>query len=362
MIPNANGGLHVGLGVEPTVSYSSEEKVKMLISVFWIIRKTFIIYGGIILDIIRNIIADYEKIVKTSIQIPLNDGDKIQFSFQPQDLPHLLGLQHLVDNPILFEYSQNRLSASELYKRMCGNGEDAINPDEFEESEYFEGIYNTRIKYFSSELLLDIIQTRQIVKFDPSRIKHFTSKLDKIEYLFWKRYKDKDNNYGYFGVGFMFTGKKSDINYPNTFFFRLDSDYIRDQKGVLPCSIMKKDKEGVITFEIYWEQVWQGMKKNPHYKKLKKLYAMESGVLNVEAIESSIDADMKTHYELLQLDALDKIYLPYMKEDFRWTNEEKRYILKMTKNTSVDLKPNEVKQLLNEYRQKEKIMRSKQIP
>ena len=26
VIPNANGGLHVGLGVEPTVSYSSEEK------------------------------------------------------------------------------------------------------------------------------------------------------------------------------------------------------------------------------------------------------------------------------------------------------------------------------------------------
>lgn len=43
MIPNANRGLHVGLGVEPTVSYSSEEKVKMLISVFWVSRETFII-------------------------------------------------------------------------------------------------------------------------------------------------------------------------------------------------------------------------------------------------------------------------------------------------------------------------------
>ena len=31
MTPNANGGLHVGLGVEPTVSYSSEERQKMLI-------------------------------------------------------------------------------------------------------------------------------------------------------------------------------------------------------------------------------------------------------------------------------------------------------------------------------------------
>ena len=27
--------------------------------------------------------------------------DIIMFTFNPQDLPHLLGLQHLVDNPIL---------------------------------------------------------------------------------------------------------------------------------------------------------------------------------------------------------------------------------------------------------------------
>ena len=53
------------------------------------------------MDIIKNIIADYEKLIKTSIQIPLSNGDTIRFTFNPQDLPHLLGLQHLVDNPIL---------------------------------------------------------------------------------------------------------------------------------------------------------------------------------------------------------------------------------------------------------------------
>lgn len=304
------------------------------------------------MNIIKNIIVDYEKLIKTQIQIPLNNGDMIKFAFKPQDLPHLLGLQHLVDNPILFEYSEKRLSATELYERMCSNGDDAIDPDEFEKSLYFDDIYNGRIQYFSSELILDIIQARQIVKFDYKKIKNFSTKLDKIEYMFWKRYKDKNNNFGYFGIGFMSSGKNSDINYPNTFFFRMDDDYVCYQEKVLPYSIMKKDKMGVKTFEIYWEQVWESLKKNSHYKKLKEQYIMEDGTFDIESLETCTNEEILKHYELLRLDALDKIYLPYMKNDFRWTNDEKRHILKKMKTEHRDLMPNEIKNLLNEYKQK----------
>ena len=314
-------------------------------------RRHLLFYGGIDLNIIRDIIEDYEKLIKTNIQIPLSNGDTIKFTFNPQDLPHLLGLQHLVDNPVLFEYSEKRLSASDLYKRMCSVGEDAVDTDEFEKSIYFDEIYNGRIRYFSSEMILDIIQARQIVKFDSAKIKNFPTKLDKIEYMFWKRYKDKNNNYGYFGIGFMASGKASDINYPNTFFFRLDNEYICYQEVVLPYSILKKDKNGVKFFEIYWDQVWQGLEKNKHYRKLKNEYAQEDGRIDNVAIERSSDANILKHYELLQLDALDKIYLPYMKEDFRWTNNEKRLILQKLKETGKDLLPSEVKQLLSEYKQ-----------
>lgn len=315
-------------------------------------RRHLLFYGGKNLNIIKNIIADYEKLIKTNIQIPLSNGDIIKFTFNPQDLPHLIGLQHLVDNPILFEYNEKRLSATDLYIRMSSEGEDAIDTDEFEKSIHFEEIYEGRIKHFSSVLILDIIQARQIVKFDPAKIKNFPTKLEKIEYMFWKRYKDKDNNYGYFGIGFMASGKASDINYPNTFFFRLDDEYICCQEVVLPYSFMKKDKNGTRIFEIYWEQVWRGLEKNKHYKKLKKVYSLGDGTLDIDAIEKCTDANVLKHYELLQLDALDKIYIPYMKEDFRWTNDEKIFVLQKIKEESKDLLPNEVKQLLNEYRQK----------
>lgn len=302
------------------------------------------------MNIIRNIITDYEKLIKTNIQIPLNNGDMIKFTFNPQDLPHLLGLQHLVDNPILFEYSEKRLSATDLYNRMCSDGEDAVDIDEFEKSEYFDELYNGRIQYFSSDMILDIIQAKQIVKFDYTKIKNFSTKLNKLEYMFWKRYKDKNDNYGYFGIGFMASGKSNDINYPNTFFFRLDDEYICHQEKVLPYSIMKNDKFGAKMFEIYWEQVWESLRKNNHYKKLKNKYVMEDGTIDVQTLETCVDVEILKHYELLQLDALDKIYLPYMKKDFRWTNDEKRFILKKIKCQNRDLMPNEIKHLLNEYK------------
>lgn len=304
------------------------------------------------MNIIKNIITDYEKLIKMNIQIPLSNGDIIKFTFNPQDLPHLLGLQYLVDNPILFEYSEKRLSATDLYNKMCGEGEDAIDINKFEESIHFAEIYEGRIKYFSSKMILDIIQARQIVKFDPAKVKNFSTKLEKIEYMFWKSYKDKDNNYGYFGIGFMASGKKTDINYPNTFFFHLDDEYVCNQEIVLPYSFMRKDKDGTKIFEIYWDEVWKGLWKNSHYKKLKKDYLLEDGNLDVSSIESSSDADVLKHYELLQLDALDAIYLPYMNEFFRWTNDEKRFVLQKIKEVKKDFLPGEIKQLLNEYRQK----------
>ena len=115
---------------------------------------------------------------------------------------------------------------------------------------------------------------------------------------------------------------------------------------------MKKDKNGVKTFEIYWEQVWEALRKNNHYKKLKNKYVLENGTLNLVALESCTDEVILTHYRLLQLDALDKIYLPYMKEGFRWSNDEKSFILEKIKSEKRDLMPNEVRHVLNEYRQK----------
>lgn len=304
------------------------------------------------MNIIKAIIADYENLIKTTVQIPLDNGDMIKFSFRPQDLPHLLGLQHLVDNPYLFEYNQKRLSATELYRRMCSKTEDAIDVDEFEKSRYFQNLYDGRIKYFSSKLILDIISAKQIVKFDPSKIKDFSTKLEKVQYMFWKKYEDVDHNYGYFGVGFMASGNKTDGNYPNTFFFRMDNDYIRMQKMVLPYSMLKRDKKGNVEFNIYWDEIRFCLRKNNHYKKLLKEHSLQNGELDWNETEKCCEKECRKHFELLKLDSLNMIYLPYMDQAFRWTNDEKRYILKLMESQKKNFLPEDIKMFLNIYRQK----------
>ncbi|MBP7349322.1 MAG: hypothetical protein KA965_11635 [Butyrivibrio sp.] len=304
------------------------------------------------MGIIRNIICDYENLIKTQITIPLESGDIIEFEFHPQDLPHLLGLQHLVDNPVLFEYSQKRLSATDLYKGMC-NGN--IDVDEFEKSSYFEELFQNRIKYFSSAMIMDIIRARQIVEFDPKKIKDFVTKMSDLSYIFWKLIRDENNNYGYFGVGFMARGNKFDRNYPNTFFFRSDNQYIFNQKIAIPMSLMITDRMKRVILEIYWEEIRASMYHNPHYKYLNSSatgICDEFGKIKQEEIYKCEDENIKRHYQLLRTDELNKAYLPYMDDGFRWTNDEKCYILaKIDQNNKV-LYPKEINVLLNKYRQK----------
>lgn len=75
------------------------------------------------MNIIKEIIDDYESLIHTKIKIPLNNGDVINFTFQKEDLPHLLGLQHLIDIPILSKYNRKQLNANDLYNQMCNNEE-----------------------------------------------------------------------------------------------------------------------------------------------------------------------------------------------------------------------------------------------
>lgn len=134
----------------------------------------------------------------------------------------------------------------------------------------------------------------------------------------------------------------------------MDDEYINNQEQVFPYSFMKKDKQGSRTFEIYWDEVWLGLRKNVHYRKLNPKYVTEDGMIAEYLLDESDDEEAKRHYELLQLDALDCIYLPYMKDSFRWTNDEKRHIWNRVKESGRDYLLSEIIQLLNEYRQRKK--------
>ena len=117
-------------------------------------------------------------------------------------------------------------------------------------------------------------------------------------------------------------------------------------------SFMKKDKEGTLFFQIYWNEVIQSMKSNPHYKKLKKKYLSENESLDIEQIEVNNQEEDLNEYMQLQLDMLHKVYQPYMKSDFRWSNSEKKFVFQKMLDKKKEFYPNEIKMLLNEYRQR----------
>lgn len=305
-----------------------------------------------------NIIDDYERLVKTEVKIPLDDFMLIDFIFKPNHLPHLLGLNKLVDIPILLDYKNKKKTALEIYN---GIREGSIDGETFKTSKYYQEVYDNKLKYFSSERIMSLIRSTEIIKFNPNKIKNFTTKLDKVDYLFFELIGQTDTGYAHFGIAFTNENNK---NQPNTFFVRHDDDYVKGQTFVYPNSIYLKDRDRNIRFKIYWQNIRKnlGNKKNKHYKELNKLaekygYEIEklskediirlkeiSTIENIEEINK-----IERHFRLLRLDEVKLAYISYIPEANTWNNKQKQYLVENIDNAEVDILPNAIKKILNEF-------------
>lgn len=158
------------------------------------------------MDLLEQILEDYEKLIKTKIKIPLSNGDAIEFTFNNNNLPHLLGLQYLVDIPELGRYANKELSANNIFMMLKNKN---IVESDLRKSNYFDSIYNERIKYFSSNTILNIIKTGKIVKFSVKKVKNITSCLDKIDYMLWNKSKLDNGQWCHLGIGFSTENRKN---------------------------------------------------------------------------------------------------------------------------------------------------------
>jgi hypothetical protein len=289
-------------------------------------------------------IKEYCDLINIKYTISLCNNEKIDFTFKGEHLPHLMGLNHLVDIPILEKYSNNEVSANYIFKNLINKN---ININVLEKSKYYDEIYENKLKYFNIKSLLEPMK---IIKFDPFTVKNFVPKIDKVSYMFWD-YIEKENSYGHFGIGFQFT---NGFYFPNTFFFRNNKDYIEGQKEVFPSSLYIKPINKNDDFKIYWTNVRKNMNKNTHYKYLRRNETTINKKVD-EIKKRDIDlvdkADIKRHFELLRLDEIKKVYLPYLSEAEIWNNNTKRYLLNKIDNYDGDYKPNEIKSFLNEIPQ-----------
>ena len=67
---------------------------------------------------IEAIIDGYFKIINTKYKICLNNGDIISFTLKGENLPHLLGLQNLVDIPIFERYNNGEAKATDIFRGL----------------------------------------------------------------------------------------------------------------------------------------------------------------------------------------------------------------------------------------------------
>jgi hypothetical protein len=305
-----------------------------------------------------NIILDYEKLVNTQVKIHLDNNEIINFKFKINNLPHLLGLNKLVDIPKLLDYHNEKVSAKDIY---IGIKDGDIDTEEFKKSKYYEEVFKSKIAHFNSTRIMNLLNSPSIIKFNPSKIKNFDTKLEKVDYLFYEIIRNENNTYSHFGIGFSNSSFK---NHPNTFFVRDNNDYIYKQDEVYPMSVYIKDKNKKVTFKIYWDNVRKYMQKakNSHYKKLNKLsakYGYNVDTLKRDDIEKLLEDniseseqelnDIQKHFRLLRLDEVKAVYIPYIDEASSWNNDKKQYLISKIDNSSKDYLPNEIKSLLNEF-------------
>ena len=310
----------------------------------------------------KGIVKDYEKLIPLTIKIPIYNGEVIKFSFKRENLPHLLGLNRLVDIEIFEKYANKenkKVTATTIFE-MMKNGD--IEMSLLKGSSYFEDIYNNKIKYSSSHNILAAIKNNIIIKFDPSSIKDFDTKLDKVDYMFYQIVIEENGRYYHFGIGYSI--EEGVGNFPNTFFVRADDTYIRSEKDkVYPTSVyIKNSNNKDVFFNVHWNNIRKCLIENKKaYKKLKRILEnnnLDMFLLNKDNINKlNLKEDdlkvLKSDFIKLRRDEVYEAYKPHIKFE-AWNNTYKDYLVKFVDESSRDYLPNEIMKYFNEINTKDK--------
>lgn len=306
---------------------------------------------------IRGLLFDYENLLHKKFIIGLEDSQILEFEFKNVNFMHLIGLHKLDDLSVIQKFLDKNNKVYDA-KKLFGDIRDGIiTDDELLKSNKIDEIQESRLNYFSSETILRLVHSEEVIHFNPLKVQFENgknTKLEKIDYIFFETIEISNENYLQFCIGFDIKDNK---NYPSTFFGEKSNLYIYNQERKNVVSICIKSKEGV-EFEIYWKNVRLSMKKNSHYKWIEKkaaTYDFDTDDLNTEAVnklrgKSDELTEIMRHFELLRLDEIKMVYLPYIPEAGKWNNEQKRYLLNyIDSQEDKNVTPRVIQQKMNNF-------------
>lgn len=190
---------------------------------------------------LRNKLNDYENITDLNLHYEFDDEFVLEFSFEKNSFPHMIGLHKLIDIPLLKKFSEKKVSANYVLSKIM-NGK--LTEDKIKTSKYFYKIQN-RYNKFSSENLFCLTYTNVIIDFDITKLEK--SKLKKTKFILF----EQDHNKGYRHLCIAFN--KITGFYPETFFYEKSDYYLKNQiiKKIKKVLITRKD--GTIYFEDSFE-------------------------------------------------------------------------------------------------------------
>lgn len=181
---------------------------------------------------------EYMTVVGYTILYKFENGVEVSYIYRKRNFPHLIGLQKLIDIPIINDFnnpSNKKISAGFLISRIKKGR--FLNETIIKSSMYFDDI-KERYEKFSRDNLLTVSYTDAVIDFNASQI---GSVLQSRYILF----ENKGVGYDHLGIAY----DKQGSTYVETFFYNPTDLYIRNQKIVKIKRVQIFDKTGDLYFE-----------------------------------------------------------------------------------------------------------------
>lgn len=176
---------------------------------------------------------DFLLVSEYNMCYEFEDGSRLEYKFEKKSFPHLIGLQKLIDIPIINEFnnSKNRkISAGFLIFRI--KKERFLTDTIIQASSYFPEIQD-RYDNFTRDNLLTVSYTDVIIDFNPILV---GSSLKSKYILYEKTY----SGYNYLCIAESLKGDA----YAETFFHNPTDRYIRNQHILKVKKVRIIDKQG----------------------------------------------------------------------------------------------------------------------
>ena len=169
------------------------------------------------MDLLHAKFENFKELNNYVFKYFLDDGNTLSFRMTQYCFPHLVGLQKLTDIPVIVSFNdQSQPKISAKYINGLIKKEVILTDESLRKSAHFSEIED-RYNFLTKENLLSVCFNEVIIDFNPSLA---YSKLKSAFLLV------ENKNGGYIHLGLKRTNNEF---VPETFFFRNDDFYIRNQ-------------------------------------------------------------------------------------------------------------------------------------